>query len=209
MMRNSISCPRFQSQTHSDIIVLRAAVPASTVSMKEDSARYKAAQTAGTLGDQKWNYFRRARCGPDATAMPAPTPALPLPLPKLSVRATSDFLVKATTLGTRRHVAKVLEPVFNARVSDHARLTTVRGEVMQGKTAIEKGLPAIFASRATKDLQLRNRVHSRRRARPCQTSRAVRSALMTKPCQHIRIPVCGSLPGKRVLGGYGLAHHVG
>ena len=28
-------------------------------------------------------------------------------------------------------------------------MTTVRGEVMQGKMAIEKGLPAIFASRAT------------------------------------------------------------
>jgi hypothetical protein len=43
--------------------------------MKECSAKYKAAQTAGTLKGMKWNDFRKAECGADASAAPAPTAA--------------------------------------------------------------------------------------------------------------------------------------
>jgi hypothetical protein len=49
--------------------------PASALTMKECSAKYKDAQTAGTLNGQKWNDFRKAQCGTDATAAPAATPA--------------------------------------------------------------------------------------------------------------------------------------
>src|SRR5215467_13954252 len=52
------------------------AQPASALTMQECSAKYKAAQTAGTLNGQKWNDFRKAQCGTDATAAaPAATPA--------------------------------------------------------------------------------------------------------------------------------------
>jgi len=40
---------------------------ANALSMKECSAKYKAAKGAGTLGDMKWNDFRKAECGPGAT----------------------------------------------------------------------------------------------------------------------------------------------
>jgi hypothetical protein len=58
---------------------------ANALTMKECSAKYKAAQTAGTLNGQKWNDFRKAECGSDATATPAaasapggaPPPAAP------------------------------------------------------------------------------------------------------------------------------------
>lgn len=57
--------------------------PAFALSMKECSAKYKAAQAAGTLNGQKWNDFRKAHCGADATpaASPAPesTPSSPAP----------------------------------------------------------------------------------------------------------------------------------
>ena len=49
--------------------------PAQALTMKECSAKYKAAQTAGTLNGQKWNDFRKAQCGSDAAATPAATPA--------------------------------------------------------------------------------------------------------------------------------------
>ena len=39
--------------------------------MKECSAKYQAAKTAGTLGGQKWNDFRKTQCGADAAAAPA------------------------------------------------------------------------------------------------------------------------------------------
>ena len=48
---------------------------ANALTMKECSAKYKAAQTAGTLNGQKWNDFRKAECGAEAAATPASAPA--------------------------------------------------------------------------------------------------------------------------------------
>jgi hypothetical protein len=61
--------------------------PAAALTMKECSAKYKAAQSAGTLNNMKWNDFRKAECGTDASAAPAatpaaaPAPATPAPAP--------------------------------------------------------------------------------------------------------------------------------
>jgi hypothetical protein len=46
--------------------------PASALTMQECSTKYKAAQAAGTLNGMKWNDFRKAQCGADATAATAP-----------------------------------------------------------------------------------------------------------------------------------------
>jgi hypothetical protein len=56
-----------------------ATAPAQALSTQECSAKYQAAKTAGTLGGQKWNDFRKAQCGADATpaAAPAAAPAAP------------------------------------------------------------------------------------------------------------------------------------
>jgi hypothetical protein len=53
---------------------LFATMPAHALTMQECSAKYKAAQTAGTLNGQKWNDFRTAECGSDAAATTAATP---------------------------------------------------------------------------------------------------------------------------------------
>src|SRR3954466_14741372 len=50
-----------------------AALPAQALSMSECSAKYKAAQTAGSLNGQKWNDFRKEQCGSDAAATAATT----------------------------------------------------------------------------------------------------------------------------------------
>jgi len=53
--------------------------------MTECSAKYEAAKTAGTLGGQKWNDFRKAQCGTAAVVTPAAAPAAapaPTPAPK-------------------------------------------------------------------------------------------------------------------------------
>jgi hypothetical protein len=59
--------------------VLVVSAPAQALSTQECSAKYKAAKAAGTLGEQKWNDFRKAQCGADATpaAAPAAAPAAP------------------------------------------------------------------------------------------------------------------------------------
>jgi hypothetical protein len=63
----------------SGFVAFAAISPASALSMSECSAKYKEAKTAGTLNGQKWNDFRKAECGADATATPAAAPAAPSP----------------------------------------------------------------------------------------------------------------------------------
>jgi hypothetical protein len=57
---------------------------AHALTMAECSAKYKAAKDGNTLNGMKWNDFRKAQCGSDATAAPttasAPAPA-PAPAP--------------------------------------------------------------------------------------------------------------------------------
>ncbi len=52
-----------------------AAMPAQALTAQECSAKYQAAKSAGTLGGQKWNDFRKAQCGADATPAAAATEA--------------------------------------------------------------------------------------------------------------------------------------
>jgi hypothetical protein len=64
------------------LAALVASAPAQALTMQECSAKYKAAKDAGTLNGQKWNDFRKAQCGADATTAAAPAaPAAPAPAP--------------------------------------------------------------------------------------------------------------------------------
>ena len=60
-----------------------ATAPANALSNTECSAKYQAAKKDGSLGGMKWNDFRKAQCGADATpaAAPAAAPAAPPPPP--------------------------------------------------------------------------------------------------------------------------------
>lgn len=64
----------------SGLAAFAAVSPAQALTMTECSAKYKEAKTAGTLNGQKWNDFRKAQCGADATPMAAPA-AAPAPAP--------------------------------------------------------------------------------------------------------------------------------
>ncbi len=55
--------------------------PAHALTMAECSAKYKAAKSAGTLNGMKWNDFRKAQCGAEASAAPAAAPAAAAPAP--------------------------------------------------------------------------------------------------------------------------------
>ncbi len=56
-----------------------ASAPANALTTQECSAKYQAAKKDGTLGGMKWNDFRKAQCGAEAT--PAAGPAAPPPPP--------------------------------------------------------------------------------------------------------------------------------
>lgn len=65
---------------------------AQALTTKECSAKYKAAKDAGTLNGMKWNDFRKAQCGSDASAAPtiAAAPATPAPAPTPAPAATGN-----------------------------------------------------------------------------------------------------------------------
>jgi len=64
-------------------------IPAHALTTKECSAKYQAAKKAGTLNGMKWNDFRKAECGAEATAAPAAAPAAaPPPKPAAKREAT-------------------------------------------------------------------------------------------------------------------------
>ena len=64
----------------SGVAALVASAPAQALTSQECSAKYQAAKKDGSLGTTKWNDFRKAQCGADATPMAAPA-AAPAPAP--------------------------------------------------------------------------------------------------------------------------------
>ena len=89
---------RFQTKLLCAVVVsaslaLAASAPAQALTRQECSAKYKEAKANGTLNGQKWNAFRKANCGAQATAAPAAAPA-------------------ATTAASRpkKHAARAAEP---------------------------------------------------------------------------------------------------
>ncbi len=54
---------------------------AQALTMAECSAKYKAAKADNTLNGMKWNDFRKANCGADASATPAAAPTTAAPAP--------------------------------------------------------------------------------------------------------------------------------
>ena len=78
------------------ILAATAATPAAALSMKECSTKYDAAKTAGTLNGQKWNDFRKAQCGADATAAaPAAAPAAAAAAPAAPATAAPTAAAQA------------------------------------------------------------------------------------------------------------------
>ena len=87
----------------SALVVMAAlgSTSAQALTMQECSAKYKAAQTAGTLKGQKWNDFRKAECGagaaaattPAAAPAPAAPAARPAPAPKTAAAPAASVPV--------------------------------------------------------------------------------------------------------------------
>jgi len=65
------------------------ATVAHAISMQECSAKYKAAQAAGTTKGMKWNDFRKAECS-DAAATPAAAPKADAPAATTTAAPKAD-----------------------------------------------------------------------------------------------------------------------
>jgi hypothetical protein len=106
------------------------ATPASALTMAECSAKYKAAKDAGTLGGQKWNDFRKAQCGADATPAAATTaaaPAAPAPkseaAPKAERKSAAAPAAPAEPAGPAVYPSKV-DPKYASETAGKGRMHT-------------------------------------------------------------------------------------
>ena len=89
---------------------------AHALSMHECSAKYKEAKAAGTLNGMKWNDFRRARCGSEATAAPTAA-AAPAPAPSSAPWSSPGRVENAV-------FPRAVDPRYSDKSAGKARMET-------------------------------------------------------------------------------------
>jgi len=111
-----------------------AGAPAQALSAKECSVKYKAAQQAGTLGDMKWNDFRKAQCGADATAQPVAAPmggASSNPLKPTAATPTASMPAASGSAV----FPSALSPKYASEKAGTARMHTCRDQYQANKAS--------------------------------------------------------------------------
>jgi len=103
-------------------------LPAQALTMKECSAKYKEAQTAGTLNGKKWNDFRKAECGATAAATPAAAPA-PAPAPAPAAPAART----ATAPAGDAVFPSAVDQKYSTEKAGRARMHTCRDQYAANK----------------------------------------------------------------------------
>lgn len=111
--------------------------PASALTAKECSAKYKAAKDAGTLAGQKWNDFRKAQCGADATPAAATTAAAPAaPAPKAEAKTATA--PPAAPAGPAVYPSKV-DPKYASESAGKGRMHTCLDQYNANKASNGNG----------------------------------------------------------------------
>ena len=126
---------------------------ANALSMQECSAKYKAAKEAGTLGGMKWNDFRKAQCGAEATEAPPPS-TIPSAAPPPASTATPPNATAAKPSPAPAPSAtgnavfpSAVSPKYSGESAGKARMQTCLDQYRANKTSggngglkwIEKG----------------------------------------------------------------------
>jgi hypothetical protein len=107
---------------------------AQALTAQECSAKYQAAKTAGTLAGKKWNDFRKAECGSDATAAPAAAaPAAPAAKKEAATPAAP-----AAPAGPAVYPSAV-DPKYSKETAGKARMHTCVDQYNANKTANANG----------------------------------------------------------------------
>jgi hypothetical protein len=123
----------------SGFAALAATSPARALTTQECSAKYQAAKTAGTLNGQKWNDFRKAQCGADATAAPAATPAAAPAAPKaVEAKPKAPEAAPAVPAGPVVFPAAV-DPKYSKETAGKGRMHTCVDQYNANKTANANG----------------------------------------------------------------------
>jgi hypothetical protein len=122
----------------SGIAAFAATAPAQALTTQECSAKYQAAKAAGTLNGQKWNDFRKAQCGADATpAAPtaaAPPPAAPKEAKKEAAPAAAPVQPSAPAI-----FPSAIDPKYSKESAGKARMHTCVDQYNANKTSNGNG----------------------------------------------------------------------
>ncbi len=103
------------------------ATSAQALTRAECSAKYKAAKEANTLNGMKWNDFRKANCGAEASA--APAGAAPAPKPAATAAASAGNAV----------FPSAVDPKYSKDSAGKARMETCLDQYKANKATNANG----------------------------------------------------------------------
>ena len=107
------------------VAAVTMARPIQALTMQECSIKYKAAQAAGTLKGTKWNDFRKAECGPDASsATPTTAPTNPAPAAAPTSRTTAAPPKTAPAAAGDAVFPTAVSPKYSSESAGKARMHT-------------------------------------------------------------------------------------
>ena len=112
--------------------------PANALSMKECSAKYKAEKEAGTLNGMKWNDFRKAQCGAEATAAPEPAPSAAPASVHNSTKPTAPPVSAPVATGNAVFPSAV-SPKYSSKSAGKARRETCLDQYRTNKATNANG----------------------------------------------------------------------
>jgi hypothetical protein len=122
----------------SGLAALAMTSQANALTAQECSAKYQAAKAAGTLGDQKWNDFRKAQCGADAAA--APSAAAPAAEPKEAAKKESRKEAAAPAAPSGPAVyPNAVDPKYSKETAGKARMHTCVDQYKANKATNANG----------------------------------------------------------------------
>jgi hypothetical protein len=122
-------------------LAFAAANPAHALTMQECSAKYKAAQTAGTLNGQKWNDFRKEQCGSDTAAAPDAAPATPAAATTAEAKPGAAAQTPAATTAPAGAAVfpAAIDPKYSKESAGKARRLTCAAQWKANKTTNATG----------------------------------------------------------------------
>lgn len=126
----------------SGFAALVASAPAQALTSQECSAKYQAAKKDGSLGTTKWNDFRKAQCGADATPAAAPTAAAPAAPaePKQAKKEAAPAAAPAPTLPAGPAIyPNAVDPKYAKESAGKGRLHTCVDQYNANKTTNGNG----------------------------------------------------------------------
>jgi hypothetical protein len=135
MVRHIATCVGVMSLAGT--MIMSSSQPVQALTMKECSAKYQAAKAAGTLGGQTWRDFRKAQCGPDATAA-APTAAPPAAGAPPAAPPPARSATVAKPVGNAVFPTAV-SPKYSSEPAGKARMHTCLDQYNANKTTNANG----------------------------------------------------------------------